>query len=162
MAVADWLMSTDHSKDDLIDKLHYWFNKFSYGMYNYGNAVKFKDWIRNKDREPYNSFGNGSAMMVIPVGFYANSIKECLELAKISVEITHNHPKGIKGSQAISATIWLIKNTDYNKKQIKIWIEDEFGYFLNISYKKLKETHKFECTCQNSVPAVLICWLNSI
>ena len=160
LAVADWLMSTPHDKDSLIDKLHYWCNKFNYGMYNYGNAVKFKDWVRNKEREPYNSYGNGSAMRVIPVGFYANTLDECLELAKISAEITHNHPEGIKGAQAIAAAIFLIRRGK-TKKAIKRFVEDQFGYNLSRSYKDLKKNHKFECTCQNSVPAALICWLAS-
>ena len=160
LAVADWLMSTNHTKDELIDKLHFWCNKFNYGMYNYGNAVKFKDWIRNKEREPYNSYGNGSAMRVIPVGFYAKNIDECLELAKTSAEITHNHPEGIKGAQAIAAAIFFIRQGK-SKKAIKKYIEESFGYNLTKSYDSLKRTHKFECTCQNSVPAALICWLES-
>ena len=160
LAVADWLMSTNHSKNELIDKLHFWCNKFNYGMYNYGNAVKFKDWIRNKEREPYNSFGNGSAMRVIPVGFYANTIDECLALAKISAEITHNHPEGIKGAQAIAAAIFLIREGK-SKKSIKKYIEDKFGYDLSKPYNTLKRNHKFDCTCQTSVPASLICWLAS-
>ena len=160
MAVADWLMSTDHSKDKLIDKLHFWCNKFNYGMYNYGNAVKFKDWVRNKEREPYNSYGNGSAMRVIPVGFYADTLDECLELAKISAEITHNHPEGIRGAQAIAAAIFLIRQGK-SKNAIKKFIIDRFGYNIERSYDSLKKSHKFECTCQNSVPAALICWLSS-
>lgn len=160
MAVADWLMSTKHSKDELIDKLHYWCNKFNYGMYNYGNAVKFKDWIRNKEREPYNSYGNGSAMRVIPIGFYAFSIDECMKLGKLSAEITHNHPEGIKGAQAIAVAIWMIRNGN-DKKKVKKWIEEHFGYNLSMTYNQLKKNHKFECTCQNSVPAALICWLSS-
>lgn len=160
MAVADWLMSTNHTKDELIDKLHFWCNKFNYGMYNYGHAVRFKDWVRNKEREPYNSFGNGSAMRVIPVGFYAKNINECLELAKLSASITHNHPEGIKGAQAIASAIFLIRQGK-SKNTVKKFIQDNFDYDLSLPYKKLKETHKFECTCQNSVPAALICWLKS-
>ena len=160
LAVADWLMSTAHTNDDLIDKLHFWCNKFNYGMYNYGNAVKFKDWIRNKEREPYNSYGNGSAMRVIPVGFYADTLENCLYLAKKSAEITHNHPEGIKGAQAIAAAIFLIRQGK-SKKAIKKYIEETFEYNLHKSYSELKKSHVFECTCQRSVPAALICWLES-
>ena len=160
LAVADWLMSTAHTNDDLIDKLHFWCNKFNYGMYNYGNAVKFKDWIRNKERGPYNSYGNGSAMRVIPVGFYADTLENCLYLAKKSAEITHNHPEGIKGAQAIAAAIFLIRQGK-SKKSIKKYIEETFGYNLHKSYSELKKSHVFECTCQRSVPTALICWLES-
>ena len=160
IATADWLMTTNHTKDEYIDKLHFWCNKFNYGMYNYGNAVKFKDWVRNKEREPYNSYGNGSAMRALPIGWDSNDLNELMELAKTSAEITHNHPEGIKGAQAVVAVIWAIRQ-GHSKKEIKKWIENEFGYNLSIKYEELKKNHKFECTCQNSVPAAIICWLAS-
>ena len=160
IATADWLMNTDHSKDSYIDKLHYWCNKFNYGMWNYGLATKFKEWIRNKEREPYNSFGNGSAMRVIPVGWYAKSIDEAAELAKTTAEITHNHPEGICGAQATACIIWAIRN-GYSKDEIQEWVEKEFRYNLHMTYETLKKNHKFECTCQNSVPAAFICWYYS-
>lgn len=160
IAVADWLMNTKHTKDELIDKLHYWCNKYNYGMWNYGLTTKFKEWIRNKEREPYNSYGNGSAMRVIPVGFYAKDLEECLKLAKISAEITHNHPEGIKGAQCVASVIYLIR-TGNDKKKIKNYVEKNFGYDIDKSYDNLKKNHKFECTCQRSVPASIICWLKS-
>jgi len=160
IATVDWLMNTNKTKDEYIDKLHYWCNKFNYGMYNYGLATKFKEWVRNKEREPYNSFGNGSAMRVIPVGWYANTFEECMELAKITAEVTHNHPEGIMGAQCVAGIIWEIKNGN-SKKDIKKWVTGEFGYDLSDSYDQLKATHKFECTCANSVPAAIICWLSS-
>ena len=160
IATADWLMSTKHTKDEYIDKLHFWCNKFNYGMWNYGLATKFKEWIRNKEREPYNSYGNGSAMRVIPVGWFASSIEECAELARITAEITHNHPEGIKGAQATACIIWAIRN-GYAKDEIKYWVERECKYNLSKSYDNLKKNHKFECTCQNSVPASFICWYES-
>ena len=160
VATADWLMNTNRTKDEYIDKLHYWCNKYNYGMYNYGNATKFKEWVSNKEREPYNSFGNGSAMRVIPVGWYATSLEEAAKFAKITAEITHNHPEGIKGAQAVACTIWAIRN-DCTKNEIKEWLESECKYNLNKSYDTLKVNHKFECTCPNSVPASFICWYNS-
>ena len=160
IATADWLMSGNVTKDNYIDKLHYWCNKFNYGMYNYGNATKFKEWVSNKEREPYNSYGNGSAMRVIPVGWWASSLEQAAELAKRTAEITHNHPEGIKGAQAVACTIWAIRN-GYTKDDIKKWLERECIYDLDRSYDELKRTHKFECTCPNSVPAAFICWYNS-
>ena len=161
IATADWLMNTNRTKDEYIDKLHYWCNKYNYGMYNYGNATKFKEWIANKEREPYNSYGNGSAMRVIPVGWFANSIEEAAELAKKTAEITHNHPSGIKGAQAVACIIWAIRN-GHSKDEIKRWVEREFDYNLDKSYQTLYNTHEFNCVCQVSVPASFICWYNSI
>ena len=160
IATADWLMTTSHSKEEYIDKLHYWCNKYNYGMYNYGNNTTFKDWIRDKKREPYNSYGNGSAMRVIPVGFYASSLTEALELAKITAEVTHNHPEGIKGAQAVAGIIWMIRNR-YSKKEIKKWVQDNFSYYIPSDYDSLKRDHKFECICQRSIPAALVCWMKS-
>ena len=160
IATADWLMNTKHTHDEYIDKLHYWCNKFNYGMFNYGLATKFKTWVREKQREPYNSYGNGSAMRVIPVGWYAKSLDEAMVLAKITAEVTHNHPEGINGAQCVASVIYLIREGK-NKKYIKRWVTDNFGYNLEKSYSTLYKTHKFECTCQNSIPASLICWLDS-
>jgi len=160
IATADWLMNTNKTKDEYIDKLHYWCNKFNYGLWNYGLATKFKEWVRNKDREPYNSFGNGSAMRVIPVGYYAETLDEALKLAKITAEVTHNHKEGIKGAQAIAAGIWMIR-AGYSKDEVKNYIEQNFKYNLSKTYNELYNTHKFNCICKVSVPAAFICWLNS-
>jgi len=160
IAVADWLMNTDRSKDALIDKFHYWGNKYNYGLWHYDLETTFKKWINEKRREPYNSFGNGSAMRVPPVAYVAKNIDECMELAKISAEVTHNHPEGIKGAQAIAAAIFFAKEGN-SKNDILKFISRQFGYNISRSYDELKRVHKFECTCQNSVPAVLICWRDS-
>ena len=160
IATADWLMNTKHTHDEYIDKLHYWCNKFNYGMFNYGLATTFKEWIREKKREPYNSYGNGSAMRVIPVGWYAKSLEEALQLAKITAEVTHNHDEGIAGAQCVAAVIYLIRQGK-SKKAIKNWVMENFNYNLDKSYSTLYKNHKFECTCQNSVPAALICWYES-
>lgn len=160
IATADWLMNTNHTKDEYIDKLHYWCDKYNYGMWHYDISTKFKDWIRNKRREPYNSYGNGSAMRVCPIGWYAKSIEEAENLAKITAEVTHNHPEGIKGAQAIAVAIFMIRS-GYDKNIIKDKISRRYGYNLNVSYNQLKKQHKNECICQRSVPASLICWLNS-
>lgn len=160
IATADWLMTTNHTHDEYIDKLHYWCDKYNYGLWHYEISTKFKEWIKNKSREPYNSYGNGSAMRVIPVGWYSNDLNECLELAKITAEVTHNHPEGIKGAQATVAIIWAIRN-GYSKNKIKKWIENEFGYNLSKTYDQLKQNHKYESICQVTIPAAFICWYES-
>lgn len=157
IATADWLMHTDHSKDAYIDKLHYWCDKYNYGMWHYEISTKFKEWVKSKCREPYNSYGNGSAMRVIPCGWYSDDLHECLSLAKITAEVTHNHQEGINGAQAVTAIIWAIRH-GHSKKEIKQWIEEEFEYNLSIKYSNLKSNHKYESICQVSVPAAFICW----
>ena len=160
IATCDWLMHTNHTKDEYIDKLHYWCDKYNYGLWHYEISTKFKEWVKNRDREPYNSYGNGSAMRVIPVAWYSNDIDECMELAKITAEVTHNHPEGIKGAQAVTAIIWAIRN-GHSKNDIKKWIKEEFDYNLNSTYNQLKETHKYESICQVAIPASFISWYSS-
>ena len=158
IATADWLMHTSHTKDEYIDKLHYWCDKYNYGLWHYEISNQFKEWVKNKNREPYGSYGNGSAMRVIPVGWYSNDINEVLRLAKITAEVTHNHPEGIKGAQATAAIIWAIRQGKSTKDEIRKWVWEEFDYDVRENYDKLKKYHKYESICQVSVPASFICW----
>ena len=156
IATADWLITTNHTADEYIDKLHFWCNKYNYGLWHHELSTTFKEWIKEKKREPYNSYGNGSAMRVIPVGFYAKTWEECQELAEITAKVTHNHPEGIKGAVAVACVIFGIKNGN-TKEEIKQWIEEEVGYKIK-PYDTVKNYHKYECICQRSVPAALSCW----
>ena len=99
-------------------------------------------------------------MRVSPCAWVATSLEECLELAKASARVTHNHPEGIKGAQAIAAAIYLNREGKL-KDEIIDYITSQFGYKLQ-SYDSLYKTHKFDCTCQCSVPACLICWYESL
>ena len=155
IAVADWLLHTDRSHEALVDKFKYWCNK-----YNYGFGPRFKAWVNSDNREPYNSFGNGSAMRVSPVAWAANSLEECIKLAMISAEVTHNHPEGIKGAITIAVAIWMNRK-GFSKDEIINYIVNNTDYKLQ-SYDELKKTHKFNCICQVSVPACLTCWYESI
>ena len=154
IAVADWLLHTNRTHDELIDKLKYWCTK-----YNYGFAPSFKNWVNSDNRDPYNSFGNGSAMRVSPVAWVANSLEECIQLAKVSAEVTHNHPEGIKGAITIAVAIYLNRQGK-SKDEIIDYILKETDYKLQ-SYDELHRTHKFLCICQCSVPACLTCWYES-
>ena len=154
IAVADWLMNTDRTADDLIDKFKYWCRK-----YNYGFAPRFDHWINSDNREPYYSFGNGSAMRVSPCAWVANSLEECIDLAKRSAEVTHNHPEGVKGAITIAVAIYL-NRIGKNKDEIIDFITQETDYKLQ-SYEELYRTHIFNCVCQCSVPACLTCWYES-
>lgn len=155
IAVADWLLHTNRTDTELVDILKYWCRKFNYGFGPY-----FRQWVASDIRTPYNSYGNGSAMRVSPCAWVATSLEECLELAKASARVTHNHPEGIKGAQAIAAAIYLNREGKL-KDEIINYITLQFGYKLQ-SYDSLYKTHKFDCTCQCSVPACLTCWYESL
>lgn len=154
IAVADWLMHTNRTHEELVDKLKYWCKK-----YNYGFGPSFAKWVHSDSREPYGSFGNGSAMRVSPVAWVANSLDECIQLAKISAEVTHNHPEGIKGAITIAVAIYLNRQGK-SKEEIIGYILDNCDYKLK-TYQELYNTHKFNCTCQCSVPVCLTCWYES-
>jgi len=124
----------------------------------YGN--QFEHWLYSENPIPYNSCGNGSAMRVSPVGFAFDNLDRVLEEAKRTAEVTHNHPEGIKGAQAIAAAIFLAR-TGSTKLEIKAYISDKFQYDLNRSVEEIRPVYRFDISCQGSVPEAIICFLES-
>lgn len=120
----------------------------------------FRHWATSRDLEPYNSFGNGSAMRVSPIGFLAKDETECFLEAQKSAEVTHNHPEGIKGAQAVAYAIYLARIGE-KKYSIREKLEEEFGYNLHQSLLEIRKTYRFDVTCQGSVPQAIIAFLES-
>ncbi len=128
---------------------------------NAGYGGMFNQWLRSENPVPYNSFGNGSAMRVSPVGFAFDTLEEVLLQAKQSAECTHSHPEGIKGSQATASAIFLAR-MGKSKQEIKKYIADTFHYDLNRSAESLRKKVLFmDETCQNTVPQAIIGFLES-
>jgi len=125
-----------------------------------GYGGMFRQWLRSDSSEPYNSFGNGSAMRVSPVGFAFDSLVKVLEEAKKSAEVTHNHPEGIKGARAVAAAIYLAR-TGKSKNEIKEYIETTFDYDLRATLTEIRPHYRFDPTCQGSVPQAIIAFLES-
>jgi ADP-ribosylglycohydrolase len=125
-----------------------------------GYGGNFFDWIHSGKTEPYFSFGNGSAMRVSPVGFAFNSVDEVLNEAKRSAEVTHNHPEGIKGAQAVALAIFLSRQGQ-SKSLIKEEISKRFDYNLNRTLEEIRPGYYFDVTCQGSVPESIIAFLES-
>lgn len=125
-----------------------------------GFGGMFSEWLFSEDPKPYNSYGNGSAMRVSPVGFlYSNhTLEQCRKIARASAEPTHNHPEGIKGAEATASAIWLALNNE-SKQYIKHYIEQEFSYDLSRKLDDIRPTYKFYVSCQKSVPEAIICFL---
>ncbi len=129
-----------------------------YPFAGYGGT--FQNWIFAENPQPYNSWGNGSAMRVSPVAYIFDNIDDVLAEANKSAKVTHNHPEGIKGAQAIAAAVFLANNgTD--KKGIKDYIEKKFGYDLNRRIDNIRKDYKFDVSCQGSVPESIIAFLES-
>lgn len=111
-------------------------------------------------RVPYNSWGNGAAMRASAVGWFFDTLEETERVARISAEITHNHPEGIKGAQATAAAIWMARNGK-SKADIKAYIESKYGYDLNRTWEYLNKTYDWDSSCQGTVPEAMIAFLES-
>lgn len=124
-----------------------------------GYGHHFFRWIKSDSMGAYNSFGNGSAMRVSPVAWVAQSLEEAEKLAEWSAEVTHNHPEGIKGAQAVAAAIYLAR-TGKSKAEIKDYIEQQY-YKLEFTLDEIRPAYKFDVTCQGSVPQAIQCFLEA-
>lgn len=157
LAVAEWLMADpEHKSETLVACMQRLGRKYP----NAGYGGMFYQWLMSDNPQPYNSFGNGSAMRVSPVGFYANSLDEALELARISASVTHNHPEGIKGAQAIAGCVYLRKvlglGTD---EKLRRFVADRIGYNLDVRLEDIRDEYTFDVTCQGSVPIAIMAYL---
>ncbi|MFW6119359.1 MAG: ADP-ribosylglycohydrolase family protein [Petrotogales bacterium] len=152
IAIAEAIMTDDYYGRKL--------KKYSRKYPNRGYGGMFSKWAMNKHSKPYNSWGNGSAMRVSPVGFAFNSIEKVLKEAKRSAEVTHNHPEGIKGAQATAATIFLAKNNK-TKDEIVDFIEGKFNYDLSENIDSVRKWYRFDVSCQGTVPYAITAFLES-
>jgi ADP-ribosylglycohydrolase len=125
-----------------------------------GYGGRFRQWIESTSMEPYNSWGNGSAMRVSSVGFAYDDLETVMNEAKRSAEVTHNHLEGIKGAQATAVTI-LMARQGQSKEQIKSAIAKSFGYNLNRTVDEIRPTYVFNESCQGTVPEAIIAFLES-
>jgi ADP-ribosylglycohydrolase len=125
-----------------------------------GYGAMFHRWLGSGNLAPYNSFGNGSAMRVSPVGFAFSNLDIVLQEARKSAAVTHNHPEGIKGAQVIAASIFLAKSGQ-SKKQIREYAEESFSYDLHQTLDEIRPWYRFDETCQGSVPQAIIAFLES-
>lgn len=123
-----------------------------------GFGKYFREWMFAEHPMPYNSLGNGSAMRVSAAGFAAGSMEEALLLAKQSAEVTHNHPEGIKGAQAVAGVIYLARN-GAAKPEIKQWVADYTGYDLQFTLDEIRENYAFDATCPGSVPQAIVAFM---
>ena len=124
-----------------------------------GYGGRFYGWIRNKKTQPYNSYGNGSAMRVSPVGWYATSLAEAERIAKATAEITHNHPEGIKGAVSVAGAIYLAR-TGASMDEIKRYVSR--FYNIDFTLDEIRPTYRFNETCQGSVPQAFEAFFESV
>ncbi|MBS3756020.1 MAG: ADP-ribosylglycohydrolase family protein [Desulfobacterales bacterium] len=151
-AVADAIL---HNAD-YTDKFHEYFAKYPHA----GFGGSFMQWAMTGSRQPYYSFGNGSAMRVSPVGFAFADLDALLAEAEKSAAVTHNHPEGIKGAQATAAAVFMA-NTGADKDEIRTFAQERFGYSLDQPLTDIRQDYHFDVSCQGSVPQSLIAFFES-
>lgn len=127
---------------------------------NAGYGGTFVRWAARRETEPYNSWGNGSAMRVSPVGWAFNALDEVLDEAERTAAVTHNHPEGIKGAQAIAACVFLAR-TEKCRERIRDFVSDGCGYKLDRTLDEIRPNHEFDVSCQGTVPVAVQAFLES-
>ena len=125
-----------------------------------GYGGSFRRWLISDGCEPYNSWGNGSAMRVSPVGWWFHTLEETEDAAAVSAAVTHNHPEGVKGAQATAAAIFLARAGE-TKQGIRSYIEGRFGYDLGRTLDEIRPAYGFNESCQGTVPEAIIAFLES-
>jgi len=166
---SDWSTFTDDTvltvavADAILTDLEYGVAIKSYGRRypHAGYGGSFYKWLLMEDSRPYNSWGNGSAMRVSPVGFAFGSIDSVLKEAEKSAEVTHNHPEGIKGAQAVALAVALAK-TGRSREVIRQEITTRFEYNLDRRMEEIRPGYRFDISCQGSVPESIIAFLESV
>lgn len=143
-------------EDTVISSMQSWGRRYpheGYGGY-------FRRWLTARHPEPYNSFGNGSAMRVSAAGWLYDSLEKTRVVAKATANVTHNHPEGIKGAEATASAIFMARNGS-SKEEIKKYIENEFHYDLNRTLDEIRPSFHMYETCQKTVPEAIIAFLEA-
>lgn len=159
IAVAEALLDSRFLDDDsiraaLIKSMRKWGKKYP----DAGYGRKFLCWLREKDPKPYGSCGNGSAMRVSAAGWLFDTLEETREKARLTAEVTHDHPEGIKGAEAASGAIFLAR-TGRSKEEIRDYIVQEFGYDLSRTCDQIRPSYYHNESCQKTVPEAITAFL---
>lgn len=152
IALADSIL-TGVSYADNMKRFYRWYPHGGYGGF-------FHQWARSDRSEPYNSWGNGAAMRISPVGFAYDDLDTILQKATAFTEITHNHPEGIKGAQATAAAVFLARSGE-SKDGIRDYIEKTFQYDLGQHVDEIRPFYGFDASCQGTVPQAIRAFIDS-
>jgi len=160
VAVAEALLSIDRDADTktIRQAITASMQKWGWEYPRAGYGSRFRYWLLADNPQPYNSWGNGSAMRVSSVGWMYDSLARTLEVAKATAEVSHNHPEGIKGAQATAATIYLARNGS-DKESIRKYITESFGYDLTRTCDEIRPDYYHVESCQETVPEAIIAFL---
>ena len=160
VAVARGLIAGQGDAQKTFDEVQHEMQRWGKAYPDAGYGGMFRRWLRAEHPQPYGSFGNGSAMRVAAAGWLFDTLDKTLEMAKVTAEVTHNHPEGIKGAQATAAAIFLAR-TGHSKPEIKWYVEQTFGYDLSRTCDEIRPYYCHVETCQQTVPEAIIAFLES-
>ena len=142
------------TKDLIIDMMHKWGHRYP----DAGYGGRFYHWLADSEREPYNSWGNGSAMRVSAVGWLYDDLKTARKIARWTAEVTHNHPEGVKGAEATASAIFMAR-TGSSKEEIKDYIISNFGYDLSRTCDEIRPNYYHVESCQETVPEAITAFM---
>lgn len=159
VAVAEALLDTLGADDQTVSEaLMAAMQRWGRCYPNAGYGGRFRHWLVAEQPAPYGSFGNGSAMRVSAAGWLCDSLAETRRLARLSAAVTHNHPEGIKGAEAVASAIFLARQGS-TKEAMRAFISETFGYDLSRSCDDIRPTYTFNATCQGTVPEAITAFL---
>ena len=158
VAVAEAFMDAPEDENVIRQRLIQSMQKWGHRYPGAGYGIRFSSWLESSDPQPYNSWGNGSAMRVAAVAWLYNDLDTVRRMARISADVTHNHPEGIKGAEATAAAIFLGR-TGHSKAEIKACIETEFHYDLSRTCDEICPAYHHVESCQETVPEAITAFL---
>ena len=158
VAVAEALLDSrgkgrDALRGAVVQSMQKWGRRYP----NAGYGGRFYDWLFEEDPQPYNSWGNGSAMRVSAAGWLFDTLEKTRQAAADTALVTHNHPEGIKGAEATASVIWAARN-GWSKAEIRKYVEEEF-YPLHQTCDEIRPTYSFDVSCQGTVPQAITAFL---
>ena len=159
LAVANALCDYKKNKGELQDITIKWMQKLGRPYPNCGFGGSFYRWIYSNNPMPYNSYGNGAAMRVSACGLIGRNIEEVQFLSKCVTEVSHNHAEGIKGAEATAVCVYLAR-TGKSIEEIKTYVNEHY-YTLDFTLDEIRNTYKFNETCQDTVPQAIQAFLES-
>jgi ADP-ribosylglycohydrolase len=161
IAVAEALLDTLGDTDEEIrcavtNSMQKWCHRYPNPAGAYGG--RFLGWIYSDNPQPYKSCGNGSAMRVCAAGWLSDTLEGTRRLARLTAEVTHNHPEGIKGAESVASAMFLARN-GHSKDEIREYIVREFGYDLSRTCDEIRPGYHHMETCQKTVPEAITAFL---
>ena len=159
IAVAEGLMDSMGKSDDeirkaLVDSMRRWGARYPYAGY----GGMFRQWLHSENPKPYGSYGNGSAMRASSAGWLFDSFDDTWRKARLTAEVTHNHPEGIIGAECVASVIWLARHGK-SKDEIKSFVVDTFGYDLSRTCDEIRPGYHHMESCQETVPEAVTAFL---